>query len=73
MLSSSAPIAQLVELSTFNRQVAGSSPAGGTKKRAPPEGEAEMNDYPVDPTGPLTIGTIDDESLNRLIAATICE
>ena len=32
-----------------------------------------MNEYPVDPTGPLTIGTIDEESLDRLIAATICE
>ncbi len=35
-LSSRAPIAQLVELRTFNPQVVGSSPTGGTKH--PPQG-----------------------------------
>lgn len=30
-----------------------------------------MTDYTVDPTGPLTIGTIPDADLDRLIEATI--
>ena len=29
------------------------------------------NPYPVDPTGPLTIGSIPGEDLDRMIAATV--
>lgn len=32
---------------------------------------SKHNDYPIDPTGPLTVGTIPDADLDRLIAATI--
>ena len=41
----SAPVVQLVELSTFNRDVAGSSPAGGTK------GGTSYNEYMADYMG----------------------
>lgn len=32
---------------------------------------AQHNDYPVDPTGPLTTGTIPEADLDRMIAATV--
>ena len=33
--------------------------------------DAGWSDVPVEPTGPLTIGTIPDADLDRMIAATI--